>query len=63
MHDRNSHVMAFWLVVPLTIVGIGKAFHFPGQVALCYHEFLTSMRSTSTDVSRNCALCELVRLT
>ncbi|CAK7325545.1 unnamed protein product [Dovyalis caffra] len=37
-----------WLVVPLSIVGIGEGFHFPGQVALFYQEFPKSLRSTST---------------
>ncbi|KAL5711226.1 hypothetical protein ACHQM5_021705 [Ranunculus cassubicifolius] len=39
---------AFWLVAPLAIVGVGEAFHFPGQVALYYQEFPVSLRSTST---------------
>ena len=37
-----------WLVVPLLVIGVGEAFHFPGQVALYYQEFPTSLRSTST---------------
>ncbi|KAF8395014.1 hypothetical protein HHK36_018953 [Tetracentron sinense] len=39
---------ALWLVVPLAIVGLGEAFHFPGQVALYYQEFPTSLRTTAT---------------
>ncbi|OVA07436.1 Proton-dependent oligopeptide transporter family [Macleaya cordata] len=39
---------AFWLVIPLSIVGVGEAFHFPGQVALYYQEFPASLHSTST---------------
>ncbi|KAI3977834.1 hypothetical protein MKX01_036674 [Papaver californicum] len=39
---------ALWLVGPLAIVGIGEAFHFPGQVSLYYQEFPKSLRSTST---------------
>ncbi|KAI3942274.1 hypothetical protein MKW92_010306 [Papaver armeniacum] len=39
---------ALWLVGPLAIVGIGEAFHFPGQVSLYYQEFSKSLRSTST---------------
>lgn len=39
---------AFWLVVPLTIVGIGEGFHFPGSVALYYQEFPISLKSMST---------------
>ncbi|KAF5201690.1 NRT1/ PTR FAMILY 2.6 [Thalictrum thalictroides] len=39
---------ALWLVAPLAIVGVGEAFHFPGQVALYYQEFPTSLKSTAT---------------
>ncbi|KAI3923896.1 hypothetical protein MKW92_042606 [Papaver armeniacum] len=39
---------AFWLVLPLALVGVGEAFHFPGQVSLYYQEFPVSLRSTST---------------
>ncbi|KAF8395018.1 hypothetical protein HHK36_018957 [Tetracentron sinense] len=39
---------ALWLVLPLAIVGIGEAFHFPGQVALYYQEFPKSLRTTAT---------------
>ena len=39
---------ALWLVVPLSVVGIGEAFHFPGQVSLFYEEFPKSLKSTST---------------
>ncbi|KAI3957006.1 hypothetical protein MKW92_043045 [Papaver armeniacum] len=39
---------ALWLVIPLTLVGVGDAFHFPGQVALYYQEFPVSLHSTST---------------
>ncbi|KAF5198303.1 NRT1/ PTR FAMILY 2.6 [Thalictrum thalictroides] len=49
-HQLGSIVpmSAFWLVTPLAIVGIGEAFHFPGQVALYYQEFPTSLKSTAT---------------
>ncbi|PON64330.1 Proton-dependent oligopeptide transporter [Trema orientale] len=39
---------ALWLVPSLVLVGIGEAFHFPGQVALYYQEFPESLKSTST---------------
>ncbi|KAK9913324.1 hypothetical protein M0R45_037142 [Rubus argutus] len=39
---------ALWLVAPLSVIGIAEAFHFPGQVSLCYEEFPKSLRSTST---------------
>ena len=39
---------AFWLVVPLAIVGIGEGFHLPGSVALYYQEFPISLKSMST---------------
>ncbi|GJS36601.1 NRT1/ PTR family 2.7-like protein [Tanacetum coccineum] len=34
---------ALWLVGPLTVLGISKAFHFPAQVSLYYQEFPTSL--------------------
>lgn len=49
-HQPHSIVpmSAFWLVAPLFIVGVGEAFHLPGQVALYYQEFPVSLRSTAT---------------
>ncbi|KAK4850013.1 hypothetical protein QYF36_003036 [Acer negundo] len=41
-------MLAVWLFPQLVLVGIGEAFHFPGQVALYYQEFPVSLRSTST---------------
>ncbi|GLU02454.1 hypothetical protein SLE2022_197040 [Rubroshorea leprosula] len=37
-----------WLFPQLVIVGIGEAFHFPGQVDLYYREFPVALRSTAT---------------
>ncbi|XP_068636330.1 protein NRT1/ PTR FAMILY 2.7-like [Aristolochia californica] len=39
---------AFWLVPPLILVGVGEAFHFPGQVAMYYQEFPAALRSTAS---------------
>ncbi|KAL2488892.1 Protein NRT1/PTR FAMILY 2.7 [Forsythia ovata] len=50
-HDFQGSVVplsVFWLVPQLVIVGIGEAFHFPGQVALYYQEFPTSLKSMAT---------------
>ncbi|XWS52731.1 hypothetical protein CRYUN_Cryun11dG0095600 [Craigia yunnanensis] len=41
-------MLALWLFPQLVLVGIGEAFHFPGQVALYYQEFPASLRSTAT---------------
>ncbi|KAL6341136.1 hypothetical protein AAG906_032252 [Vitis piasezkii] len=41
-------MLALWLFPQLALLGIGEAFHFPGQVSLYYQEFPTSLRSTST---------------
>ncbi|OIS98201.1 PREDICTED: protein NRT1/ PTR FAMILY 2.7-like [Nicotiana attenuata] len=41
-------ISVLWLVPQLVIIGIGEAFHFPGQVALYYQEFPTSLKSVST---------------
>ncbi|ONI24028.1 hypothetical protein PRUPE_2G219800 [Prunus persica] len=39
---------ALWLVAPMSVMGIGEAFQFPGQVALYYEQFPKSLKSTST---------------
>lgn len=41
-------VSILWLVPQMIIVGIGEAFHFPGQVALYYQEFPSSLKSLAT---------------
>ncbi|KAK9998451.1 hypothetical protein SO802_018054 [Lithocarpus litseifolius] len=41
-------MLALWLFPQLVLVGIGEAFHFPGQIALYYQEFPMALRSTST---------------
>ncbi|XP_004295994.1 PREDICTED: protein NRT1/ PTR FAMILY 2.7-like isoform X1 [Fragaria vesca subsp. vesca] len=41
-------MLALWLFPQLVLVGVGEAFHFPGQVALYYQEFPVSLRNTST---------------
>lgn len=46
--DYVVPISGLWLVVPLTILGIGEAFHFPGQIALYYQEFPKSLKGTST---------------
>ncbi|CAF2085651.1 unnamed protein product [Brassica napus] len=46
-----ADMSVLWLFPPLVIVGIGEAFHFPGNVALCYQEFPESMRSTATSIT------------
>ncbi|RWR76910.1 Proton-dependent oligopeptide transporter family [Cinnamomum micranthum f. kanehirae] len=51
LQDHASSVVpmsALWLVLPLALVGIGEAFHFPGGVALYYQEFPASLHSTAT---------------
>ncbi|KAL6967373.1 hypothetical protein U1Q18_033183 [Sarracenia purpurea var. burkii] len=41
-------ISAFWLVPQLAFVGVAASFHFPGQVALYYQEFPSSLKSMST---------------
>ncbi|XP_040994156.1 protein NRT1/ PTR FAMILY 2.7-like [Juglans microcarpa x Juglans regia] len=51
LQDRPGSIVpmsAFWLFPQLALVGIGEAFHFPGQVALYYQEFPKSLKTTST---------------
>ncbi|XP_062180547.1 protein NRT1/ PTR FAMILY 2.3-like [Phragmites australis] len=37
-----------WLLIPLGVVGIGEALHFPGNMAFYYQEFPKTLRSTAT---------------
>ncbi|KAM0953774.1 putative ABC-type nitrate transporter [Dioscorea sansibarensis] len=41
---------AFWLVLPFVLVGVGEAFHFPGQIAFYYEEFPKSLKSTAIGI-------------
>ncbi|KAM5583921.1 protein NRT1/ PTR FAMILY 2.7-like [Rosa sericea] len=41
-------MLALWLFPQLVLVGVGEAFHFPGQVSLYYQEFPSSLKSTAT---------------
>ncbi|KAL0533769.1 hypothetical protein IC582_027814 [Cucumis melo] len=41
-------ISALWLFPQLVLVGMGVAFHFPGQVGLYYQEFPASLCSTAT---------------
>ncbi|KAK6144484.1 hypothetical protein DH2020_021304 [Rehmannia glutinosa] len=47
----RSHVVpvsVLWLVPQMVIVGVGEAFHFPGQVAFYYQEFPIILKSMGT---------------
>ncbi|KAK9940260.1 hypothetical protein M0R45_016928 [Rubus argutus] len=44
----NAPMSVLWLFPQLVFVGIGEAFHFPGQISLYYQEFPVSLKSTST---------------
>ncbi|KAL3530634.1 hypothetical protein ACH5RR_009956 [Cinchona calisaya] len=41
-------ISVLWLIPQLIAVGMGEAFHFPGQASLYYQEFPASLKSTST---------------
>ncbi|XVF46402.1 hypothetical protein PTKIN_Ptkin03bG0023900 [Pterospermum kingtungense] len=43
-------MLCLWLFPQLVVVGIGEAFHFPGNVSLYYQEFPASMKSTATSM-------------
>lgn len=49
---QNSMVpmSALWLFAQLVLVGIGEAFHAPGQLQLFSQEFPVSLRSMATEV-------------
>ncbi|TYH56354.1 hypothetical protein ES332_D08G012500v1 [Gossypium tomentosum] len=40
-------MFVLWLVPQLVLVGLGEAFHYPGQVTLYYQEFPQPLRSTA----------------
>lgn len=45
----SSHLMSVvWLVPQMVVVGVGEAFHFPGQVGLYYQEFPACLKSLAT---------------
>ncbi|KAK4441141.1 protein NRT1/ PTR FAMILY 2.7 [Sesamum alatum] len=45
----HHHPMSvLWLVPQLVMVGMGEAFHFPGQVALYYQEFPSCLKSMAS---------------
>ena len=50
LKSAHGHVSmsVLWLFPQLVLVGIGEAFHFPGQVTFYYQQFPQSLRSTST---------------
>ncbi|RLN08181.1 protein NRT1/ PTR FAMILY 2.7-like [Panicum miliaceum] len=37
-----------WLIIPLGIMGVGEALHFPGNMTFYYQEFPKTLRSTAT---------------
>ncbi|OMO77207.1 Proton-dependent oligopeptide transporter family [Corchorus olitorius] len=54
IHHLSDHpgstvpMLVLWLVPQLVLVGLGEAFHYPGQVTLYYQEFPKPLRSTAT---------------
>ncbi|XVF05634.1 hypothetical protein REPUB_Repub05bG0189400 [Reevesia pubescens] len=53
LQDQTSAIvpmLSLWLFPQLVVVGIGEAFHFPGNVSFYYQEFPVSMKSTATSM-------------
>ncbi|MED6125429.1 hypothetical protein PIB30_068419 [Stylosanthes scabra] len=48
LHDENKSMSILWLFPQLALVGVGEAFHYPGQVLFCYQQLPQSLSSTST---------------
>ncbi|KAL6848290.1 hypothetical protein ACP4OV_022418 [Aristida adscensionis] len=46
--DGVATMSAMRLFIPLGIVGVGEALHFPGNLAFYYQEFPKTLRSTAT---------------
>ncbi|KAK9022321.1 hypothetical protein V6N11_002596 [Hibiscus sabdariffa] len=52
-HDNQQGavpMLALWLFPQLILVGVGEAFHLPGNVLFYYQEFPASMKSTATSM-------------
>ncbi|XP_047965504.1 protein NRT1/ PTR FAMILY 2.7-like [Salvia hispanica] len=46
---RRRHLISvMWLVPQMVVVGLGEAFHFPGQVGLYYQEFPACLKGVAT---------------
>ncbi|XP_057781708.1 protein NRT1/ PTR FAMILY 2.7-like [Salvia miltiorrhiza] len=45
---RRRLMSVMWLVPQMVVVGVGEAFHFPGQVGLYYQEFPASLKGVAT---------------
>ncbi|XP_027185275.1 protein NRT1/ PTR FAMILY 2.6-like [Coffea eugenioides] len=48
MAKSHQNMSVLWLMPQLVMVGVGEAFHFPGQVGFYYQEFPTSLKTIST---------------
>ncbi|KAL4189355.1 hypothetical protein AMTRI_Chr08g206610 [Amborella trichopoda] len=46
--NAAAPMSALWLVLPLALVGLGEAFHLPGQVGLYYQDFPMALKNTAT---------------
>lgn len=51
-HGAAGQVVApmsvLWLLIPLALLGVSEALHFPGNLAFCYQEFPKTLRSMGT---------------
>ncbi|KAL1558104.1 protein NRT1/ PTR FAMILY 2.7-like [Salvia divinorum] len=45
---RRRLISVMWLVPQMVVVGLGEAFHFPGQVGLYYQEFPACLKGVAT---------------
>ncbi|KAI6669341.1 hypothetical protein NL676_004226 [Syzygium grande] len=48
VNNHTAPMSALWLFPQLILVGIGEAFHFPGQVLLYFQEFPANLRNSAT---------------
>lgn len=44
-------MLVLWIFLKLVLIGIGEAFHCPGQIQLYYQEFMASLQTTATSVA------------
>ncbi|KAL6865081.1 hypothetical protein ACP4OV_016232 [Aristida adscensionis] len=45
---EEAPMSVLWLLIPLGVVGVGEALHFPGNMAFYYLEFPKTLRSMAT---------------
>ncbi|KAK9698149.1 hypothetical protein RND81_08G085200 [Saponaria officinalis] len=48
VNDNGPVMSAYWLIIPMVLLGIGAAYYFPGGLTFHYQEFPKSLKCSST---------------